>query len=196
MNYQTKDFSHLIGLPGFSNTLLENHFKLYQGYVANTNKVMLTLKDLAVSEKTDVPEFAELKRRLAWEYNGMRLHELYFENLTSDVVEPDPELKIVQKITEQFDTFENWINYFKATAMMRGIGWVTVSYDKVGDRFLTMWINEHDLGHPADTVPLLVLDVFEHAYLTDYGLARADYVEAFMKAIDWNKVNQRYITIN
>ncbi|MCK7491931.1 MAG: hypothetical protein MZW92_09935 [Comamonadaceae bacterium] len=81
MNYTAKDYSKLLGMPGFGETLLKNHFTLYQGYVTNTNKVLDILGLMAKDGKAGTPEFAELKRRLGWEFNGMRLHELYFENL-------------------------------------------------------------------------------------------------------------------
>src|SRR5512139_4012951 len=84
MPYTAKDYSSLIGLKGFSETLLKNHFTLYQGYVTNTNKVADTLALMLKEGKTGTPEFAELKRRFGWEFNGMRLHELYFANLGGD----------------------------------------------------------------------------------------------------------------
>ena len=82
MTYEAKDFTHLLGTAGFSDKLLETHLKLYGGYVANTNKLMDTLKQLIQDGKTATPEFAELKRRFGWEFNGMRLHELYFGNMS------------------------------------------------------------------------------------------------------------------
>jgi len=192
MTYETKDFSHLLGLPGFSDTMLQNHFKLYEGYVANTNKLIEKIIKLHHDDDMGSPEFAELKRRFRWEFNGMRLHELYFENLTKDATEPNADIAIVKAITEQFGSFKAFENYFRATASMRGIGWVILYYDPQGKMFLAPWINEHDVGHPVGCVPLLVLDVFEHAYLTDYGLKRSDYVEAFMKAVDWGVVSKRF----
>jgi superoxide dismutase, Fe-Mn family len=192
MNYQSKNFTHLLGLPGFSDTLLQNHFKLYEGYVTNTNKLVEKIIKLHHADKMSEPEFAELKRRFGWEFNGMRLHELYFENLNKENSGPNPELPIVKALTEQFDSFETFENYFRATASMRGIGWVVLYYDPQGKIFLAPWINEHDVGHPVGCVPLLVMDVFEHAFLTDYGLKRADYIDAFMKAVDWDVVSKRF----
>ena len=81
MAYTAKDYSRLLGMEGFSETLLKNHFTLYQGYVTNTNKLMETLAQMLKEGKVGTPEFAELKRRFGWEFNGMRLHEYYFENL-------------------------------------------------------------------------------------------------------------------
>jgi Fe-Mn family superoxide dismutase len=190
MNYTPKDYSKLIGLPGFSETLLKNHFTLYQGYVTNTNKVLDILGLMAKDGKTGTPEFAELKRRLGWEFNGMRLHELYFENLGGKAA-LDPASKLGRRIVEQYGDIEFWEKDFRATGAMRGIGWVVLYEDASNGRLINFWINEHDVSHPAGCVPLLVMDVFEHAFMLDYGLKKGDYVEAFFKAIDWVAVGAR-----
>lgn len=189
MTYEIKKFDHLLGLPGFGDQLLQNHFTLYEGYVNNTKKSadLLGAKDLAS------PEFAELKRRFGWEWNGMRLHELYFENLTKDFQELDPGSKLAQKITAKFESVEKWAAVFKSVGMMRGIGWVVLYYDQAADQIFNTWISEHDGGHLAGCTPLLVLDVFEHAYMLDYQLKKADYIDAFLKAIDWEVVNKRLV---
>ena len=189
MAYAAKDYARLIGLAGFSETLLKNHFTLYQGYVANTNKVLDAL-DALRAEKSATPEFAELKRRLGWEFNGMRLHELYFENLGGKTPLA-PGGKLAGKLASSFGSLEAWEKDFKAAAVMRGIGWVILYEDRASGRLINFWINEHDTGHPAGGAPLLVLDVFEHAFLLDYGLKRADYIEAFFKSIDWAAVEAR-----
>jgi Fe-Mn family superoxide dismutase len=190
MSYTAKDYSKLVGMPGFSETLLKNHFTLYQGYVANTNKVLDILALMGKDGKTATPEFAELKRRLGWEFNGMRLHELYFENLGGKAP-IDPSGKLAVQIAEQYGDVESWEKDFRATGAMRGIGWVVLYGDTANGRLMNFWINEHDVSHPAGCVPLLVMDVFEHAYMLDYGLKRADYIEAFFKAIDWKAVASR-----
>jgi Fe-Mn family superoxide dismutase len=190
MNYTAKDYSKLLGTPGFSDTLLKNHFTLYQGYVTNTNKVLDILGLMAKDGKTGMPEYAELKRRLGWEFNGMRLHELYFGNLGGKAP-LDPASKLGRRIIEQYGDLESWEKEFRATGAMRGIGWVVLYEDPTNGRLINFWINEHDVSHPAGCVPLLIMDVFEHAYMTDYGLKRADYIEAFVKAIDWNAVGMR-----
>lgn len=191
MSYQQKNYESLLGTAGFSDTLLKNHFTLYQGYVTNTNKVADLLKGLRDSGKTATPEYAELKRRFGWEFNGMRLHELYFGNLAKGGKEIDKKSDLFKKIEADFGSFENWLKDFKATGAMRGIGWVILAFDPEGERLFNVWINEHDVGHLAGAVPLLVMDVFEHAFITDYGLKRADYIEAFTKAIDWKTVTDR-----
>lgn len=190
MAYTAKDYSKLIGLPGFSETLLKNHFTLYQGYVTNTNKVLDTLAQMLKDGKTATPEFAELKRRLGWEFNGMRLHEYYFENLGGKEV-LDLGGKLGKKIVEDFGSYEAWEKDFKAVGTMRGIGWVVLYQDNVSGKLINFWINEHDAGHPAGSSPILIMDVFEHAYMIDYDLKRADYIEAFFKNIDWKAAEAR-----
>ena len=190
MAYTAKDYSALIGLPVFSETLLKNHFTLYQGYVTNTNKLLETLDAMLKDGKAGTPEYAELKRRLGWEFNGMRLHELYFGNLGGRAP-LDPASKLGRRLIEQFGDLESWEKEFRATAAMRGIGWTVLYEDTTNGRLVNFWINEHDTGHPAGCAPLLVLDVFEHAFLTDYQLKRADYIEAFMKAVDWTAAGLR-----
>jgi Fe-Mn family superoxide dismutase len=190
MSYTAKDYSSLLGMAGFSDTLLKNHFTLYQGYVANTNKVLETLSALLKDGKQATPEFAELKRRLGWEFNGMRLHEYYFENLGGDG-NPARAPRLAQKVMAQFGSIDACVADFQATAAMRGIGWVVVYQDTASGLIINQWINEHDVGHPAGCNPLLVLDVFEHAFMIDYGLKRADYIAAFMNNLKWEAVEAR-----
>ncbi|HZX45357.1 MAG TPA: Fe-Mn family superoxide dismutase [Candidatus Nanoarchaeia archaeon] len=187
MTYQPNNYEHLLGIKGFSEQLLKNHLTLYQGYVTNTNKLMDSFNAMSDDAKSATPEFAELKRRFGWEFNGMRLHELYFENLTTEAKKPSPEL--LKKIEDSFGSIEKWGNDLKATATMRGIGWVILYQDQ--GRLFNAWINEHDTGHLSGCKPILVLDMFEHAYMLDYQLKKADYIEAFFKAIDWEVVNKR-----
>lgn len=191
MIYEPKRFDHLIGTKGFSEQLLKNHFALYQGYVTNTNKLFEALNTALKEGKVGTTEYAEMKRRFGWEFNGMRLHEYYFGNMTKEGVEIDRGSKLYEKILEDFGSYESWEKDFKATGAMRGIGWSILYYDPVVGRLFNSWINEHDVGHPSGAVPILIMDVFEHAYMIDYGLKRADYMEAFFKAIDWNVVAKR-----
>jgi Fe-Mn family superoxide dismutase len=191
MLYQAKDYSRLLGTPGFSEQLLKNHFTLYQGYVNNTNKLVETLKAMVKEGKVNTPEYAELKRRFGWEWNGMRLHEYYFDNLVNGGKPLDPNSELAKKIAEDFGSYEEWEKEFKAMGAMRGIGWVILYLDPTLNKLFNSWINEHDVGHLAGCKLLLVMDVFEHAYMIDYGLKRADYIEAFFKNIDWSVVSSR-----
>jgi len=195
MAFEARNFEHLLGMAGFSDTLLRNHFTLYQGYVTNTNKVIDTLKILLQEGKTATPEYAELKRRFGWEFNGMRLHKLYFGNMAKGGKQVDEGSKLFAKISEVFGSFENFVKVFKSVGMMRGIGWVVLYYDKESGRLFNVWINEHDVGHLVGCKPLLVMDVFEHAFMIDYGLKRADYIEAFFKTIDWSAVERRFAEV-
>ena len=190
MGYQARDYGSLIGMAGFSETLLNNHFTLYQGYVANTNKLAETLATMLAEGRTATPEYAELKRRMGFEFNGMRLHEYYFGNLGGRAP-LDPSNSLAGKLADSCGSVEGWETDFRATGAMRGIGWVVLYQDHYGDRLFNQWINEHEVGHFAGCTPLLVMDVFEHAYMTDYGLKRADYIQAFFDNVDWDVVARR-----
>jgi Fe-Mn family superoxide dismutase len=190
MAYQAKDYSALIGLPGFSETLLKNHFTLYQGYVTNTNKLTDILGGMLKEGKTAAPEYAELKRRMGFEFNGMRLHEYYFENLGGKTA-LEKTGKFGKKVAEAFGSYEAWETDFKATGSMRGIGWVVLYHDPVNGGLFNQWINEHETGHFAGCTPVLVMDVFEHAFMIDYGLKRADYITSFFKNINWDIIDKR-----
>ncbi|HAR95157.1 MAG TPA: superoxide dismutase [Deltaproteobacteria bacterium] len=191
MPYAAGDFGKLIGMEGFSETLLKNHFTLYQGYVANTNKISDLLLAMLAEGKTGTPEYAELKRRFGWEWNGMRLHELYFGNLGGKGGALDPGSKLGKAVAAEFGGVEKWEADFRAAGAMRGIGWVVLFQDRESGRLFNQWINEHDVGHPAGAVPVLVMDVFEHAFMIDYGLKRADYIAAFFKNLDWKAAEAR-----
>ncbi|MBS0629078.1 MAG: superoxide dismutase [Verrucomicrobia bacterium] len=188
-DYKAKDFSHLMGMPGFSNELLQLHLKLYQGYVTNTNALIGLLNGYA--DNTQAYQYQALKRRFGWEFDGMRLHELYFGNLGGKS-ELDPKSPLFKAIERNFGSFENWKKDFIATGLMRGIGWSILYFDPSSGRLFNAWINEHDLGHLASGEPILVMDVWEHAYITQYGLDRAKYIEAFFKNIDWEIVTNRF----
>lgn len=193
MVYQIQDFKYLLGLTGLSDDLLNNHFTLYEGYVNNTNKLIEKLQGMIDSDQVATPEYAELKRRFGWEFNGMRLHEYYFSNLSKDSAVLDQESALYQQIVKDFGSFEAWEKDFRATGAMRGIGWVILAYDFCSEgKLINVWIGEHDLGHLAGMIPVLVMDVFEHAFMLDYGIKRAEYLDVFFKSIHWSKVSERF----
>lgn len=183
--YTPQDYSSLVGMKGFSKALLELHFKLYQGYVKQANDLSEALPN------AEGATYGALKRRFEWEFNGMRLHELYFSNLGGTGV-TDPKSAVIQAISSQYGSFEAWKRDFLATGSMRGIGWAILYLDTVNGRLMNAWIEEHDVGHPALAQPLLVMDVFEHAYMPQYGLDKAAYLDAFFQNIDWNRVAARF----
>ncbi len=188
MVFKHKDYEHLVGIEILSEALLKNHLVLYAGYVNNANRIIDTLNNIIWENKTDNPDFAELKRRFGWEFNGMKLHEYYFNNLTKKKIRLDKNSGVYVKILKDFGSFDNWEKEFKATGGMRGIGWVMLCLDIEEDRLYNIWINEHDVGYLSGTIPILVMDVFEHAYMVDYGLKKVDYINAFFSHIHWNVV--------
>lgn len=190
--YETKNFEKLLGIEGFSEKLLKNHFTLYQGYVKNFNKLDEILMGMEKEGKFEGPVFSELNRRLGWEFNGIRLHELYFENMMKGGSKIELDGDLGKKIKQEWGSFATWEKDFKSMGTMRGIGWVILYYDKIADRLFNVWINEHDSGHLVGCVPILVIDVFEHAYIADYEIKKADYIEAFMKVICWHIANARF----
>jgi Fe-Mn family superoxide dismutase len=192
MHYEPKNFDHLLGTEGLSDALLKNHFTLYQGYVTNINKLNDILVAMEKEGKFSTPEFAELNRRFGWEFNGMRLHELYFWNMARDGRPLDRNSDLYRKIVQEFGSLEHWEKDFRSMGAMRGIGWVVLYYDRSSERLFNVWINEHDTGHLAGAMPVLVMDVFEHAYMLDYGLKKADYIQAFFQAIDWKSCAERF----
>ena len=189
VGYQAKDYSKLIGMEGFSDGLLNNHFRLYQGYVSNSNKISEQISELP-QDGTD-PRFAELNRRFGFEWNGMRLHEYYFDNLGGDG-KIDKNGTLAKKISEDFGGFDSWRDSFKAVGSIRGVGWAALYLDVNAGRLINFWINEHHVSHPASCQLILAMDVWEHAFMLDYGLNRKDYIEAFMRNLNWQAAEQRF----
>ncbi|MGE3955042.1 MAG: superoxide dismutase [Parachlamydiales bacterium] len=193
--YAAKDYTALLGMPGFSDEALTLHFTLYQGYVKNTNLLLSILTKMARDGRLRTPEFMALKRRLGWEFDGMRLHEYYFDNMGGGG-KIDSGSLLYKALMREFGTYEAWKQDFVATGMIRGIGWSVLYQDPQTGRLFNVWINEHDLGHLAGGTPLLVMDVWEHAVMPDYGIDRQAYIDAFFNVIDWKKVEQRYEDAN
>jgi superoxide dismutase, Fe-Mn family len=184
MPYTVKDYSKLVGLPGFSDSLLNNHLALYKGYVDNTNKLLDKLAAMLNGGTLDGPEYAELKRRLGFEFDGMRLHEYYFENMGGQGA-VSKSGNLAKMLVANFGSYENWEKDFKATGGMRGVGWAILYRDEMTGQLVNQWINEHQVNHWVGCKPILVMDVWEHAYMLDYGIKRAGYIEAFFNNINW-----------
>jgi superoxide dismutase, Fe-Mn family len=188
--YKPESFDALYNMPGFSEKLLSTHFKLYEGYVSNTNAWMEKIPQLL--KNGDSLAYAEAKRRFGWEFNGMRLHEYYFKNLGGDGKQPDMG-SFQENIIKQFGGFQNWKEDFLATGAMRGVGWAILYEDPMTGKLINSWIEQHHINHLAGARPLLVMDVFEHAYISDYGLEKKKYMEAFFANIKWDVVIERYM---
>ena len=192
--YTPKMFDHLIDLPGFSKQSMRTHLALYQGHVNNTNLLAEMMRELLTIGKSGTVSWAEMKRRFGWEFNGMRLHEYYFDNLTPTPKPLSQQSRLYQKIIQDFGSFLLWKQGFIGTGVIRGVGWVILAFDPQSGRLFNLWLDEHDMGLLVGTQPLLVMDVFEHAFLLDYGLQRNKYEEAFFNVIDWERVENRVRT--
>jgi len=183
----------LAGLQGISDETLEMHFGLYQGYVKNTNLLNERLAELRASGKNvgSDPAYAELVRRLGFEYNGMRLHEYYFDNMTKSPVEIGTG-DLYDALGEAYDGFDVWKNDFCAVGAMRGVGWAIAYQDQTNGQITNHWISEHENGNLAGFNPIVVMDVWEHAFIKDYKPAdRGKYIEAFFANIDWKASEAR-----
>ncbi|MBS4168706.1 Fe-Mn family superoxide dismutase [Parachlamydia sp. AcF125] len=191
--YEARNFDHLLGkIKGLNDELLRLHFKLYQGYVNNANTLFQKIEEFSQAGKSQSPEVAGFKHMLGWEFNGMILHEYYFENLGGKNHQLKQDNPLFLKIVQDFGSYASWKADFQATGAIRGIGWVITYIDPKQGRLVNTWINEHDVGHLSGGQPLLVMDVFEHAYITQFGLDRAKYIQIFFDNIDWEVVFQRY----
>ena len=193
--YKEQSFDQLHGLDGISDDQIAEHLKLYAGYVKQVNTLNEDLFDLLGKGKASGkdPAFAELTRRLGFEYNGMILHEYYFSNLRR-AGEPTPPAAsgLARALTDTYGNVEAWKTDFQAMGDMRGIGWVILFQDPATDRLTNHWVTLHQDGVPAGFKPLLVMDVWEHAFMRDYKATdKAKYVEAFFRNIDWQVVEHR-----
>ncbi|MFN2460221.1 MAG: superoxide dismutase [Candidatus Velthaea sp.] len=183
----------LAGLQGISDQTLQVHFGLYEGYVKNTNLLNEQISEQVRSGQAAGanPHFAELTRRLGFEYNGMRLHEYYFDNMTKNAGGAPP-AALSDTIAQSFGDFETWKKDFSATGGMRGVGWAIAYQDPFNGRISNHWVTLHEDGNIAGFTPILVMDVWEHAFLLDYKPAeRSKYIEAFFANVDWNTVAGR-----
>lgn len=192
--YKAQTFN-LSNLNGISDGTLAMHFKLYEGYVTNTNILNEKLADLSKGEigAGEMPIYSELTRRLGFEYNGMVLHEWYFGNLKSGGSgDPDKASAFSQAAEKSFGSYEQWKKNFVAVGKMRGVGWAATYLDPVSGGLSNHWINLHETGNVAGFVPVLIMDVWEHAFIRDYAPAeRPKYIEAFFSNINWEACNER-----
>lgn len=188
--YEPKTYD--LQLDGISAGQLEQHYALYKGYVTNTNTLNQKLAELRDAEKVGTPEYNEMRRRLGWEYGGMRLHEYYFENMTGNGGPAPTSGKLADRLKDAFGSVEAFEADFRATGLMRGIGWAILYQDPFTGSLQNFWITDHENGHPAGFTPILVMDVWEHAYVGDYkATERGKYIDAFFRNIDWRVVEQR-----
>jgi superoxide dismutase, Fe-Mn family len=195
-SYKARQFN-LSGLNGISDETLEVHFKLYEGYVKETNKLTEKISEFIKDGNVDqeeMPAYSELTRRLGFEYNGMVLHEYYFDNLKKGGGAGDPakNSKFIQAAESGFGSYDIWKSDFVGIGKMRGVGWAICYQNPNNGRLSNHWITLHETGNVAGFTPILVMDVWEHAYLLDYKPAdRPKYIEAFFSNINWAEVEDR-----
>ncbi len=194
-SYQPRQFN-LSGLKGISDQTLEMHFKLYEGYVKETNKLTAKISEFLRDGKVDqeeMPAYSELTRRLGFEYNGMVLHEYYFGNMKQGGLgDPERNSAFLRAAEESFGSYDIWKADFVGIGKMRGVGWAICYENPANGRLSNHWITLHETGNVAGFNPVLVMDVWEHAFLLDYKPAeRPKYIEAFFSNIDWNACDER-----
>lgn len=190
--YEVQEQLRPSGLNGISDGQINDHWGLYKGYVAQVNKLNDELSSLSSEGKADSLLYADRRRRYAFEYNGMVLHEYYFGNLTSNAkVLGESEFK--KALEKTWGSFDSWLQDFINTGKTRGIGWAILYLDPNSGQLLNVFVAEHQNGHISGFVPILVMDIWEHAYMVDHKAGgRGDYISAFIKNIDWDEVENRF----
>lgn len=181
-------------LKGISAKNIEEHLKLYAGYVKNSNLILEKIDEYVKDAEKYAYELGELQRRFSFEFCGMRNHEYYFGSFEDGATSlpENSELKIA--IEKEFGSFDTWLVRFKSIALTRGIGWAMLYYDKKTGRLLNQWVDEQHLGHLVSASPILALDMWEHAFVYDYPTSeKKKYVEAFFENLNWEKIEENYL---
>src|ERR1700682_2196122 len=195
-SYKARQFD-LSGLNGISDETLEMHFKLYEGYVKETNKLTERISECISDGNVDqeeMPAYSELTRRLGVEYNGMVLHEYYFDNLKTGggIGDPNNNSAFRKAAEQSHGSYDIWKAEFIGIGKMRGVGWA-ICYQNPNNGLLSNhWITLHEAVNVAGFTPVLVMDVWEHAFILDYKPAdRPKYIESFFANINWDTVAAR-----
>lgn len=191
MSYKAKTFN-IPNLKGISAKNIEEHLNLYSGYVKHVNLILEELKS-PEGEGSDAFKYSEMRRRLSFEFDGMRNHEYYFGALDGGSVDINKSSKLYQKIEEQWGSYDNWKKTFTSLAKTRGVGWAILYYDKQNDVLINNWVDEQHLGHLMSLSPVLALDMWEHSYVGDYwSSGKGQYIEDFFANINWKFVENTY----
>lgn len=188
-NFETKKFD-IPALKGISAKNIEEHIKLYEGYVKHANLIIEEISNR--DQEKDAYAIAEMQRRFAFEFDGMRNHEVYFQSFEGGNKEISDD-KLKDKIINTWGSFENWLNRFKTIAKTRGIGWAILYYDPNSDRLLNAWVDEQHLGQLSGCVPILALDMWEHSFVSDYyPSGKATYIEDFFANLNWQTIETNF----
>ena len=195
MKFEEKKFN--IGeLKGISAKNIEEHLKLYSGYVKNTNSICEKIpvyEGYAVEDAFAPYVVGELNRRFSFEYNGMRNHEVYFESLSGGATVLNPESELAKSITFLWGSYDKWLAQFKQLAMTRGVGWAMFWYDKKENKLLTSWVDEQHLGQLQGCTPIIALDMWEHSFVADYQPSgKKQYIEDFFVNLNWSKMEENF----
>jgi len=191
MEYTPKTFT-LPALDGISAKSVEEHLSLYQGYVKNFNTIASKLVEYAADTEKNAHALSELIRRKSFEFDGMRLHELYFAQFEGGAKEIDTSSLLGVQMEKEYRG--HFTEYFKAIGNMRGPGWAILYYDPAHKEFQAGFVGEQHQGHFATLPIILALDVWEHAYLLDHGaLGKAKYIDAFFKNLNWSVIEKRFV---
>ncbi len=193
--FKVKEFN--IGeLKGISSKTIEEHLKLYKGYVNNANVIFNKLQELKSDPEKNAYILAETQRRLGFEFGGMRNHEYYFSSLSLGSKEINKEGELYKKIIEDWGSFETFLEHFKFVAMTRGIGWSMLYFDKHSNKLIISWLDEQHIGHLAGASIVLALDMWEHSYYLDYVPAeKKKYIEAFFANLNWEVIEENFNSI-
>lgn len=186
--FEAKQFESINGVEGLSGKLMGEHYKLYEGYVKKANEITEKLKtvDYTTANATQ-SDLRSLKLGYSFALNAIKSHELYFQNISGKGGQPTGWLG--SQIDKTFGSYENWLKDMKGTGIAAR-GWVWFAFDWQNGSIFNYLGDAHDAFPIWHATPLVALDVYEHAYFIDYGVNRADYIEAFFKNIDWNSVEQ------
>jgi len=180
-------------LKGISEKNIEEHLKLYSGYVKNSNVILEKIAEMDSEPEKNAYAISETQRRFGFEYNGIRNHEIYFASLSFGAKKLLEDSALKNKIAENFGSFEKWLTYFKSLATTRGIGWAILYWDKKDQRFLNTWVDEQHIGQLQDCAPILALDMWEHAFVADYQPSgKKNYIEDFFENLNWQVIEQNF----
>ncbi len=192
MEYSAKTFS-IPPLDGISAKSIEEHIGLYQGYVKNFNAISKLMPEYAGDMEKHGLALAELIRRRSFEWGGMRLHELYFAQLEGGASALSPDSALSQQLEKDYANAAHLEPYMKGIGALRGPGWALLYWDPEAKQLLAGFSGEQHMSHFATLPVVLALDVWEHAYLLDYGAAgKAAYMDAFFKNLNWKAVEERF----
>lgn len=183
-------------LKGISKKNIEEHLKLYAGYVKHANLILEKIPEYRGYEKEDT--FApyavgEIQRRFSFEFNGMRNHEVYFKSFENGPKALSPESELAKALGERFGSVDAWLAEFKAIALTRGIGWAMLYYDRASKQLLNAWIDEQHLGQLQNCALILGLDMWEHSFVFDYQPSgKKNYVEDFFANVNWSVIEKNF----